>query len=730
MSTDTGTTATDGAFDTTGGPWNAVFAPRGLALLSTGLLLFSFTFPLYEIINVVGDPGTFLLVVAVTLVVATGLSRVVGARTALPVGLALLLVGLWTYVSALPADVLAQQDRILGDVLSLFMGLSVLRLQMIELFALAYTPAPVFLAWYLALRRRYVGTALVGGAALTFFVLTGDVGTLVALLGALGAVGTVGFGRLERFGGADRAVETMAVVLAAMVVVTMLVSVVPGGTGTPFGLFGDSGTETIEGSLISSDQRVSIQGSISLSSAVRFTVESPREAYWRTGAYDRYTGDGWVRTGSTLEYRGEMASPPGEDRAVEQEVTVESELDAMPAAWKPVRVSDDVADRTSVTSLGGFQPTRAFTPGDSYTVRSRQPEASPGRLQRAGDDYPRQVESRYTNLPASTPDRVATRTRQIQDGAGAETAYETARAVESYLEREKAYSLDVERPEGDIADGFLFEMDRGYCTYYATTMVTMLRTQNIPARFVVGYTTGEQVGNDEYQVRGLDSHAWVEVYFPDVGWVQFDPTPSGPREAAEQEQIGTGGGGAAVDADDDPEQTTEPPSTPSPTTRGPTAGTPGSTPATIQTPSPGASAVRTTSDDGGGVPLPDPPSREEAALILVVLGGVAAGARRIGLSERIYRAVWVRWQPRADPAGDVQRAFERVEYVVAREERPRRDGETPRQYLAAIDADERVERVYRLHERARYAGEVTVSVADDAVAAANEVVRERTGLFG
>ena len=726
MSTDTSTTASEEVLDATGRPWNAVFEPRGLALLSTGLLLFSFTFPLYSIIDVVGDPGTFLLVVAVTLVVATGLSRVVRARTALPVGLALLLVGLWTYVSALPADVLAQQDRILGDVFSLFMGLSVLRLQMIELFALAYTPAPVLLTWYLALRRRYVGTALVGGAALTFFVLTGDVETLVALLGALGAVGTVGFGRLERFGGTDRAVETMAVVLAAMVVVTMLVSVVPGGTGTPFGLFGDSGTETIEGSLISSDQRVSIQGSISLSDEVRFTVESPRGAYWRAGAYDRYTGDGWVRTGSTLEYRGEMASPPGRDRTVEQEVTVESKLDAMPAAWKPVKVSDGVADSTSVTSLGGLQPAQAFTPGDSYTVLSRQPVASPSRLQRAGVDYPQQIESRYTNLPASTPNRVATRTRQIQNGANAETAYETARAVESYLEREKAYSLDVERPEGDIADSFLFEMTQGYCTYYATTMVTMLRTQNIPARFVVGYTTGEQVGSDEYQVRGLDSHAWVEVYFPDIGWVQFDPTPSGPRQAAEQEQVGSGGGSGDTD---DSGATTEPPSTPSPTTRGPATGTPDSTPETVQTLG-GRNAVRTTRDDGGGLPLPAPPSREEAALILVVLGGVAAGARRVGLSERAYRAVWVRWQPRTDPTSDIQRAFERVEYVLARETRARRAGETPRQYLAAVDTDERVERVYRLHEQARYAGGVSVSSADDAVAAANEIVRERTGLFG
>ncbi|MFB6084385.1 MAG: DUF3488 and DUF4129 domain-containing transglutaminase family protein [Halorientalis sp.] len=727
MSSDTGTTAADGRFDAVRRSWTAVFEPRALALLSTGLLLFSFTFPLYEIIGVVGDTTAFLLVVGVTLLVATGLSRVVGAWTALPVGLALLLLGLWVYVSALPAGVLARQERVLSDVMSLLMGLSVLRLRMIGLFALASTPAPVFLTWYLSLRRRYVGATVVGGAALAFFVLTGDVETLVALLGALGGVGTVGFGRLERFGGTDRAVETMAVVLAAMAVVTMTVSVVPGSTGTPFGLFGTGGTETIEGSLIDSDQRVRIRGSIELSPEVRFTVESERAAYWRTGAYDRYTGDGWVRTGSTVAYRGEMGGPPDESRVVEQVVRVESRLDAMPAAWKPVRVGEDVADRTLVTSLGGFQPDRAFAPGDRYTVVSRQPTPSPRELQRAGDDYPERIESQYTNLPASTPDRVATRTRQIQVAADADTAYETARAIESYLEREKEYSLDVDRPDGNIADSFLFEMDAGYCTYFATTMVTMLRTQDIPARFVVGYTTGERIGADEYRVRGLDSHAWVEVYFPEVGWVTFDPTPAGPRRAAEQDRIE--GSGALGNVADRPAQTTEPPSTPTPTTRA-TARTPGPTPATPQTPAVAGTAVGATNDAGGGLPLPEPPSREEVALILVILGGVVAGARRLGLTGRAYRAVWLRWQPRSDPASDVQRAFERVEYVLAREERPRRDGETPRQYLAAIDADETVERVYRLHERARYAGEVTTATADDAVAAADEIVGERTGPFG
>ncbi len=65
-------------------------------------------------------------------------------------------------------------------------------------------------------------------------------------------------------------------------------------------------------------------------------------------------------------------------------------------------------------------------------------------------------------------------------------------------------------------------MDEGYCVYFATTMVTMLRTQGIPARMTVGYTSGQRIDENQWVVRGLNSHAWVEVYFPDQGWVQFD----------------------------------------------------------------------------------------------------------------------------------------------------------------------------------------------------------------
>ncbi len=56
-------------------------------------------------------------------------------------------------------------------------------------------------------------------------------------------------------------------------------------------------------------------------------------------------------------------------------------------------------------------------------------------------------------------------------------------------------------------------------------MATLLRFNGIPARVAVGFTTGEKVAEGTYVVTRNDAHAWVEAYFPDVGWVPFDPTP-------------------------------------------------------------------------------------------------------------------------------------------------------------------------------------------------------------
>ena len=80
-------------------------------------------------------------------------------------------------------------------------------------------------------------------------------------------------------------------------------------------------------------------------------------------------------------------------------------------------------------------------------------------------------------------------------------------------------------PHDPLAN-FLFERKQGHCEYFASSMAVMLRTLGIPSRVVNGFRTGEF--NDvtsQYVVRASNAHSWVEAYFPNYGWVAFDPTP-------------------------------------------------------------------------------------------------------------------------------------------------------------------------------------------------------------
>ena len=685
--------------------------PRVLALGGALVSLSSFLVVLYGIIDAVGDPSALWPVVVVPLLAATALARLVGVRTALVLSGVVLAGGLGLYLSSLPHD--PQFLAIIESNIELLTGQSILRIEQADIWALVVAPTPVFVTWYLALRKWYGSAVLVSGGLLFYLVLTGDAGVTVTLLGVVGAGAMVGFGDIDRRGGSFDASEHVAAVLAVMVLTPLLFTVVPGGAATPVSFLGEDGT-TMETNVVNSDSSLAVLGSIELSPKVRFTVESEQGAYWRTGSFDRYTGDGWVRSEGQREYDGGRLPPPeGRSVALRQRVTAESDMSVLPAAWRPLQVGEAAANRTIVTQAGGLQLDGRIRAGEQYTVRSAVPSATPDELRETGREYPDRIEERYTQLPGSTPDRVAERTDQITQGA--DNPYDRAVAIEQWLEANREYSLDIERPEGNIADAFLFEMERGYCTYYATTMVTMLRSQGVPARLATGYTPGEQVGENRRVVRGLNSHAWVEVYFPDVGWVRFDPTPAGPRQEAEQETLTQARANGAEDVDTPeteenqftPEEEEEPENeTVQENTTEENA---------TDTDVPVIPNQRADIESDDGLQLPDVPPRDQIALAAIALVGTVAGLRQSGIVTRVRRSLRLRIQRRSGPRQDIEQAHERLLVFLAREYRPRRTGEPIREYLDAIDAERDARRVAEIREQARYGDEVSADLADEAV---------------
>ncbi len=120
--------------------------------------------------------------------------------------------------------------------------------------------------------------------------------------------------------------------------------------------------------------------------------------------------------------------------------------------------------------------------------------------------------------------------RSLAEGLteGESTRYDQALAIQNYLRNPSVftYTTDVDLASGDVVSAFL-ESKRGYCLHFATTMVVMLRSLDIPARLGYGFLAGDYDSDSEgYIVRGKNAHVWPEVYFPSHGWVRFEPTPS------------------------------------------------------------------------------------------------------------------------------------------------------------------------------------------------------------
>lgn len=95
-----------------------------------------------------------------------------------------------------------------------------------------------------------------------------------------------------------------------------------------------------------------------------------------------------------------------------------------------------------------------------------------------------------------------------------------------YIQSEKfSYTLNpgLYSKENGL-DEFFFERRVGFCEHYASLTATFARMMGIPSRVVVGFHGGlkNPYGN-YYLIRGGDAHAWVEVWFENVGWQRIDP---------------------------------------------------------------------------------------------------------------------------------------------------------------------------------------------------------------
>jgi transglutaminase-like putative cysteine protease len=291
---------------------------------------------------------------------------------------------------------------------------------------------------------------------------------------------------------------------------------------------------------------VDLQARGHLSDQLAFRVRSPQAALWRAEAFDTYNGTTWTPSdeasvpliagwdGVSLQVPAEVEGPNRPNLASTEmtqtfyiETPQPNVLFAASSASQVYFPSGGlVVDRDA-----SIRSPILLDQGLVYSVVSSVPIYTNDDLRWA---RPRiQGMSNYLQLPATMPSRVGELARQITAGSGDEV--DRVEAVQSWLRSNTQYNLDVPRdpPGVDSVDHFLFVSRQGFCEQIASSMAVLLRTLGIPTRLVTGFGPGDRnLLTGYFEVKESDAHAWLEVYYPRIGWIPYDPTFGVPNASS------------------------------------------------------------------------------------------------------------------------------------------------------------------------------------------------------
>ena len=382
---------------------------------------------------------------------------------------------------------------------------------------------------------------------------------------------------------------------------------------------------------------MTISGSWFTSDQIALTIEIPDasmgyEPYWRNITYDLLTFDGFGTTSasiSTIDREANAVLLEDTGDAVEQEGRREVTFRITPAVGDDIYapqtpVAVDVPTEVQLLGEGGFFATANRGGGNGgYSVTSWVPvmgddtegALTQNRLRSAGTDYPDGILERYAvaNPPEIIGPNVLTiRDEILQERPG--NAFDLAADTVRYLQDPDViqYDANVIDDWGDCPNSRIecfAEFRKGYCQHYAALMTAIMRDQGYPARVVQGFLPGDRsIATHREEVRNNRAHAWVEVYFPGYGWVDFDPTG--------------GSLGRQISVDEIPQGAVQP------------SGSPGASSSVAQlTRPPEPSATRGEPPGSGGIVgggSPVGPLIAVAFLLAVIMGSLALMAWRRG----------------------------------------------------------------------------------------------------
>jgi transglutaminase-like putative cysteine protease len=333
-------------------------------------------------------------------------------------------------------------------------------------------------------------------------------------------------------------------------------------------------------------------------------VKAKQPAYWKAQELDVFDGTRWLQ--SPVGTREAIENSLPTDAEIRERFTQEIKVNVRNlrsrtfiTAGIPV-VPPKMPNRAAIPNAppGIYVSSRTLRRGDTYTVDVYTPKPTERELRAAGSVYDRGLDNyrsielaeptdRSSGTPPGTPAAVVKfpewdlrnlppeafrpgfgnvapkprdgqRTLQRSElrrswalaqrlKRGARDPLDYVKSVEAYLGRGFTYT-EAPPAKSRTLDGFLFDTKSGYCQQYSGAMALLLRMAGIPARVATGFTSGSYDRKaKEYVVRDLDAHSWVEVWFPEYGWVTRDPTPSAAPPRSQSSDRGAAAIGDAPD---------------------------------------------------------------------------------------------------------------------------------------------------------------------------------------
>ncbi|PEY61752.1 protease [Bacillus cereus] len=278
-----------------------------------------------------------------------------------------------------------------------------------------------------------------------------------------------------------------------------------------------------------------------------FTARTQNKQYWRVETKDFYTGKGWEISENpkkiSFKNKNDVVSwyeQNTKTETTEATITMQKSYPHLtyPAGLVSVEAASDVSYSVDpfsekIYTMNGDSSTTLH----SYKVTYEIPKFSIENLKAVktneGQETNPYFMTKYTQLPESLPQRVKDLAANLTNDK--DNRYDKVLAIENYFtDNSFTYeSTNVLFPakSQDYVDQFLFDTKSGYCNNFSTSMIVLLRSVGIPARWVKGYTEGtldntlaSPEGEDVYTITNDNAHSWVEVYFPGYGWIPFEPT--------------------------------------------------------------------------------------------------------------------------------------------------------------------------------------------------------------